>query len=289
MNLNLEDPTDRRTEDPDDDAASDADGGACGRDDARSARLQRGHTPEGGRPKRGGFGCHGRENREEARLLRLQGLPLGAGRVPKPADRRSPSGSVAGGQQRRDRPEGVSHRDPCLGGNALDPRPGRLRQGRRSHSRRAATRLLRDRRVGPDRSRRGAQVPAHRHARQRLRRRAHDADVGLAARPRRRRHRLLAFRVDNGRPRAAHAGAPPRGADDRRHQLRRLADRRDRRGACSARQRKARRSWARTRPPGSPSSASSMRCSRRSLSATLPPPKRNLARTMDAVREKRSR
>ena len=96
------------------------------------------------------------------------------------------------------------------------------------------------------------QVPADRRAHQRLRRCAHDADVGGTPRRGRRRGRLLAFGDDHRRHRAVGARPPARGPHHRADELRDLAaGRGGRRGALldGARLAAARRERGRAHRP----------------------------------------
>ena len=268
MNMNLSDPADLRSADKNDDAAPDRWRHAWSR--PCSGGEFDGTTSLKEIAEDAGLRGDGGEDREEAWLLWLQGLPHRTRRLQQPAERGLASRALAGRQRGRDRPEGLPHLDAGARGNPGDPRSQGLRPGCRLHPQRPPARLLRDRWIGADRSRRRAQVPAHRHPHQRVRRRAHDADVGLLLGPE---DVAVGF---------SHSGsttavleplelARRQGADDRHHQLRRLAHSRHRRRGAVL-HRPGRRSSARTRPRASCSSTSSTRSSSPWRNATSRPP-----------------
>ena len=115
--------------------------------------------------------------------------------------RRLASRAEARRHGRDDRSEGVSHVVSGAGGDALDPRHGRVPARCGFDPPRQATRLLWTRRIGADRARPLAQVPQVRDPDLGFRRHAYDGDVRLVAARRRRRRRFLAFRPDVGRAR----------------------------------------------------------------------------------------
>ncbi len=231
MNMNLERSEDRGAAHPHDDAAPDPPGGAGGRHDPRAPGLRRDHVAEDDRRRCRRVRGDGRQDRQEARLRRLQGFPhrrsstTTACRRAELHQELSPDDTGA-----EIVAEGLPHLDPCAGGNAVDPRPGGLRAGGRPDLHDARQRDF----YGIGGSAQIARDVAHKFLRIGVRTSVFDdAHMMLMSASLlgagRRRDRLLAFGHDHRRHRAPGAGPPARRPHHRPHQLRRLAAGRDRR------------------------------------------------------------